>query len=96
MGRIQGQQLAALLPKGGTILSIQGPAESDACKLRVAGLCETKPANIQIKTMRGNWTESSAFNSVNSWLRLSTSQHERITAVAAQNDAMARQGKESL
>jgi len=96
MGRIQGYQLAALLPKGGTILSIEGPAESDACKLRIQGLSEMKPANIQVKTMRGNWTEFSAFHSVKSWLRLSTSQHEAIAAVAAQNDAMAVGAKKAF
>jgi ABC-type sugar transport system substrate-binding protein len=96
MGRIQGYQLAALLPKGGTILSIEGPAESDACKLRIAGLLEAKPTNIHVKTMRGNWTESSAFHTVKSWLRLSTSQHEAIAAVAAQNDAMAVGAKKAF
>ena len=96
MGRIQGLQLAALLPKGGSILSIEGPAESDACKLRIAGLAETKPANLHVKTMRGNWTESSAFNTVQSWLRLSTSRHQVIAAVAAQNDAMAVGAKKAF
>jgi ribose transport system substrate-binding protein len=89
MGRIQGYQLAALLPDGGSVLSIQGPSESDACKLRIVGLAETKPANIQVKTMRGNWTQSSGFKTMKSWLQLSTSQRDRIAAVAAQNDAMA-------
>lgn len=96
MGRIQGQQLAALLPNGGAVLSIEGPAESDACKLRIAGLAETKPANIQLKTMRGNWTQSSAFNTVQSWLRLSTSRHNAIVAVAAQNDGMAVGAKKAF
>ena len=96
MGRIHGHQLAALLPDGGSILSIEGPAESDACKLRVAGLAETKPANVRMKTMRGSWTESSAAKSVNSWLQLSTSRHEPITAVAAQNDAMAMGAKKAF
>ena len=96
MGRIQGQQLAALLPKGGSILSIEGLAESDACKLRIAGLAETRAANIQVKTMRGSWTQSSAFNTVQSWLRLSTSRHELIAAVAAQNDAMAMGAKKAF
>lgn len=96
MGRIQGQQLAALLSKGGSILSIEGPAESDACKLRIAGLAETKPANIQLKTMRGDWTQASAFNTVQSWLQLSTSRHDTIAAVAAQNDAMAVGAKKAF
>src|ERR1700755_931977 len=46
IGRIQGRQFAALLPKGGSILYIQGPAENSAAKDRTAGMQETKPANI--------------------------------------------------
>lgn len=96
VGRMQGQQLAALLPKGGTVLYIQGPSEADAAKLRSKGLDETKPAAIQLKAMKGSWTEASAFKAVNSWLRLSTSQTMRIDAVAAHNDAMAYGAKKAL
>jgi ribose transport system substrate-binding protein len=96
IGRIQGRQLAALLPNGGSALYIQGPSETDACKLRNAGLYETKPVNIQIKTMKGTWTESSAFKAVTAWLRLSTSQQARIDVIAAQNDAMAAGAKKAF
>ena len=96
IGRIQGRQLAALLPKGGSVLYIQGPSETDACKLRNAGLYETKPANIQIKSMKGTWTEASAFKAVTAWLRLSTSQQAHIDVIAAQNDAMAAGAKKAL
>jgi ribose transport system substrate-binding protein len=41
IGRIQGKQLATLLPKGGSVLYIQGPVETDACKLRTEGMNET-------------------------------------------------------
>lgn len=96
IGRIQGKQLAALLPRGGTVLCIQGPGEADAAKLRTLGMQETKPANIQIKAMKGSWTEASAFKAVTSWLRLSTSQDTRIDVIAAQNDAMAYGAKKAL
>src|SRR5205823_11208610 len=43
IGRIQGRQLAALAPKGGVVLYIQGPSDADASKLRSAGMLETKP-----------------------------------------------------
>jgi ribose transport system substrate-binding protein len=49
----------------------------------------SKPANIQVKTMRANWTEESAYKTVSSWLRLSTSQESRIDLVGAQDDSMA-------
>ena len=38
IGRIQGRQFAALLPHGGSILYIQGPAENSAAKERTLGL----------------------------------------------------------
>ena len=37
VGKIQGQQFEALLPKGGSILYIEGPANSSAAKERTAG-----------------------------------------------------------
>jgi ribose transport system substrate-binding protein len=96
VGRIQSKQLAALLPNGGSVLYIQGPSESDASKLRTAGMYETKPENVQLKAMKGNWTEASAFKAVTSWLRLSTSQQAHIDVIAAQNDAMAAGAKKAF
>lgn len=89
VGRIQGQQFGALLPNGGSILYIEGPANSSAAKERTAGMLKTKPANIQVKTMRANWTEDSAYRTVSSWLRLRTSQESRVDLVGAQDDSMA-------
>src|SRR5579864_1797451 len=89
VGRIQGQQFAALLPNGGSILYIEGPANSSAAKDRTAGMLKTKPANIQVKTMRANWTEESAYRTVSSWLRLRTSQESHLDLVGAQDDSMA-------
>jgi ABC-type sugar transport system substrate-binding protein len=89
VGKIQGQQFAALLPNGGSMLYIEGPANSSAAKERTAGMNLTKPANIQVKTMRANWTEESAHKTVSSWLRLSTSQESHIDLVGAQDDSMA-------
>jgi ribose transport system substrate-binding protein len=45
--------------------------------------------DVQVKVMRGQWTEASAYKTVSSWLRLSTSQQTRIDLIAAQDDAMA-------
>jgi ribose transport system substrate-binding protein len=89
VGRIQGRQFAALLPSGGSVLYIQGPSYTETSKLRLAGMLETKPANVQVKIIKAQWTEASAFKAITSWLQLSTSQHAQIDLVAAQNDAMA-------
>lgn len=89
IGKIQGQQFAALLPEGGTVLYIEGPPNSAAAKERTRGMNKTKPANVQVKSMRGNWTEESAYRAVSSWLRLRTSQESHIDLVGAQDDSMA-------
>lgn len=89
IGEIQGKQFAALLPRGGSMLYIEGPNNSSAAKQRSTGMMRTKPVNIQVKTMRANWTEESSHKTVSSWLRLQTSLQSRIDLVGAQDDSMA-------
>jgi len=89
IGRIQGRQFAALLPKGGGLLYIQGPTENSAAKDRTLGMQETKPSNIHVTLLKGQWTEESSQRSVRSWLKLTTSQKAAIDVVGAQDDSMA-------
>ncbi|HEX4380820.1 MAG TPA: sugar ABC transporter substrate-binding protein [Candidatus Acidoferrum sp.] len=89
VGRIQGLQLASLVRNGGGVLHIQGPSENVTAKDRTTGMQATLPPHIPVTTLRGQWTEESAQRSVESWLRLNTSQKMTISAVAGQNDAMA-------
>ena len=89
IGRVQGRQLAALLPRGGIVLTIQGPSQSMAASLRHAGLLATKPENIQLRVVKAHWTGTSAQKGVRSWLALSTSRGTDIAAVCAQDDSMA-------
>jgi ribose transport system substrate-binding protein len=89
IGRIQGRQFAALLPRGGTVLYIQGPSENSAAKERTLGMQETKPANVQIIALRGQWTEESSQRAVRSWLKLTTSQKAAVDLIGAQDDSMA-------
>src|SRR5258708_6571709 len=90
VGRIQGRQLAAILPRGGSVLYVQGPSGSATTEQRAAGMYESKPENIKIKILKsGNWTEDGGYQTVASWLRLSTSHKEQIDAVQAQNDFLA-------
>jgi ribose transport system substrate-binding protein len=89
IGRLQGKQFAALLPRGGSILYIEGPSQSSSAQKRTAGMLETKPSNIQIKILKGKWTEESAERAICSWLNLATSQKSVIDLVGAQDDSMA-------
>ncbi len=89
IGRIQGQQLGALLPAGGIVLYIQGPPDSAAAKQRYTGMLETKSDNLHLRVLKAHWTEASAHKTVSSFLLLSTSRQAQIEAVCAQDDSMA-------
>ena len=89
IGRIQGRQFAALLPRGGSVLYIEGPSQSTSAQKRTLGMLETKPSNIQVAMLRGQWTEESAWKAVHSWLQLSTSRRAALDLVGAQDDSMA-------
>jgi ribose transport system substrate-binding protein len=90
VGRIQAQQLAAILPQDATVLCIQGPASTLAAQQRLVGLESAKPPGMTLKILKSpNWTEEGGFHAASSWLRFSTSQKEPICALAAQNDFIA-------
>jgi len=96
IGRIQGRQMGALLPRGGSVVYIQGPSGSDAAQQRTEGMQQTKPANVQVRMLRAQWTEGSAHQAVSAWLRLSTSRELRIDAIVAQDDSMAMGAKKAF
>jgi ribose transport system substrate-binding protein len=96
IGRIQGRQAGALLPKGGSILYIQGPSGSDAAQQRTEGMQETKPKNVQARMLRAQWTEASSHQAVSAWLRLSTSRELVMDAIVAQDDSMAMGARKAL
>ena len=52
-------------------------------------MLETKPPNIRVRTLKGQWTAASAQRTVCSWLTLATSQKMEINLVGAQDDSMA-------
>lgn len=89
VGRLQGEQIAKLLPNGGTVLYIEGPSSNEAAVQRSTGLQSSKPSNVVVRTIKGTWTEVSGYQAVASFLRLSTSKDTSIKVVLAQNDAMA-------
>jgi ribose transport system substrate-binding protein len=89
IGRIQGRQFSVLLPQGGSVLYIQGPATNSAAVQRTAGMESTKAPNIHVKTLRSNWEEAGAQDAVSAWLRLSTARAGSIGVVGCQYDGIA-------
>jgi ABC-type sugar transport system substrate-binding protein len=90
IGRIQARQFRALLPRGGSLLYVQGPPDTSAARERLAGMEEgIQGAGIECRVLNGDWTEESGHKAVEAWLRLKTSSGFRPDVVGAQNDAMA-------
>lgn len=97
VGRIQGRQLRVLLPKGGRVLYLQGPADTSAAKDRLAGAQKAlESGGIELRILNGDWTEGGAERTLNTWLRLKTSEGLEPAAVCAQNDAMAIGARRAL
>src|SRR5580700_5525662 len=88
VGRIQGKQMGILVPTG-NVLYIEGPFNSTATQLRTKGMLSTKPAAVELKVLKGDWTERSAHNAAKSWMSLGSSRELKIRGVICQNDSMA-------
>jgi ribose transport system substrate-binding protein len=89
IGRIQGQQIGAILGDEGCVLYIEGPAVRDVSRLRTKGMMSSKPPKVTIKTVKGDWTQQSGYRAIHSWLALSTSRELHVGMIACQNDDMA-------
>lgn len=89
IGRIQGQQIGAILGEEGCVLYLEGPGVGDVARLRTKGMMSSKPQKVSIKTLKGDWTQRSGYNGVRSWLALSTSKELHVGMIACQNDDMA-------
>ena len=90
IGRIQGQQIRKMLPRGGNALYIEGPVDTSAARGRRKGVDDTIAGTaINLKSLNGDWSEVSAERAVLRWLELSATRDYELALIAAQNDAMA-------
>jgi ribose transport system substrate-binding protein len=90
VGRIQGRQFRSLLPRGGSLLYVQGPPDTSVAQQRLRGAEDaTRGASIGFRVVSGDWTEAGGEKAVASWLRLKTSEAFQVDLVGSQNDAMA-------
>jgi ABC-type sugar transport system substrate-binding protein len=85
IGRLQGRQFEAILPRGGSILYLRGPATNFLAAQRSEGLESVLGPHAQVKSLKIQWTAESAYTSVLSWLRLSTVHASDTHLIAAQN-----------
>ena len=87
IGQLQGKQLAALLPEGGSVLYVEGPSMSSVAEQRREGMESAKPRNVRITTIRSQWSEESAYQSAAA--RLASSPTEKFDLVAGQTHELA-------
>ena len=95
-GRIQGRQIRRLLPEGGTVLYIHGPAVSITEDRRRGTEEVIEGLGVRLQELSGTWTEASGEKAVRAWLRLKAATAERIDLLACQNDLMAAGGRRAL
>ncbi len=95
-GRVQGRQMRALLPQGGTVLHVQGPAVSLVEERRRGTEEAVQGAGIRLQQLSGSWSEGSGEKAVLAWTRLKTAARERVDLLACQNDLMAAGGSRAL
>lgn len=97
IGQIQGRQFRALLPKGGSLIYIQGPPDTHAAIGRLQGMQDALAgAAIETRVLQGDWTEAGGERAMTAWLRLRTSESFQPDVVGAQNDAMAVGARRSV
>jgi len=96
IGKIQGQQIGAFLGDMGCVLYIEGPSVRDVAKLRTKGMLATKPPRVDVKSLKGDWTQNSGYQAMKSWLSLSTSRQLHVGMIAGQNDDMAIGARRAL
>jgi ABC-type sugar transport system substrate-binding protein len=90
VGEIQGRQVRALLPGGGRLLCVAGPARSSAAQQRLEGLkSQLGPGVERHEISAGQWTESDGIVAFNDWYRVAKAGDPVVQVVAGGNDELA-------
>jgi ABC-type sugar transport system substrate-binding protein len=96
VGRIQGSQMNALLPGGGSVLCVTGPTSSSVTAKRMTGMQSVLNSNFELHSIHGQWTQESAYRAVGIWLQLTTSREKATRLVVCHNDDMAQGARQAF
>jgi ABC-type sugar transport system substrate-binding protein len=89
-GRIQGQQICALVPAGRRVLYVQGNPRSLTSRQRTAGMQEVLAGSGRnVVLAGGDWSPEHAGRTVRDWLRFAVGGRRPFELVTCQNDHMA-------
>jgi ABC-type sugar transport system substrate-binding protein len=90
VGEIQGRQVRTLLPGGGRLLYVAGPARASAAQQRMEGLKSQLDDRIELQEISaGQWTESDGIVAFNDWYRVAKARDPVVQVVAGGNDELA-------
>lgn len=96
IGRIQGKQFKALLPKGGKVVYIRGPHGTSYAMRRFAGAQEIlRDTAIELVPLNGDWSLRGGKRATGEWLA-SQKVESFDFVLGAQNDAMAMGARQAL
>ena len=86
VGRIQGRQISAILPNGGSVLYLRGPQMSWWATKRFEGMESAKPKNVEVRSLKVlASTAEGAYNAVCSWMNLTRQRPEDTQLIVSQN-----------
>jgi ABC-type sugar transport system substrate-binding protein len=97
-GRMQGRQLRALVPKGGTVLCVRGNPFDTACRDRTSGLQQELPSvsDLTLEEIDARWDADLAEPGVHKWVTSPTRRQRPLHAVVSQNDHMGQAARQAL
>ncbi len=97
IGRIAGQQIAKVLPAGGAVLCVTGPAKTSSARRRLEGLREKLDgAPYQLSVIEADWTSEGARMAFARWWEAGRGGAPTPNVFAAQNDEMALGVRQAL
>jgi ABC-type sugar transport system substrate-binding protein len=99
IGRMQGRQIRALLPKGGRVLSVRGDTFSPTATCRTQGLEEILGSDHRyvFAKVSADWTAPGGRKAVSEWVRARHASPDlRIDLVCSQSDVMLPGIREAL
>ena len=90
IGRIQAEQVRALLPQGGHVLCVTGPLRSSAAAERLAGFKQASPAGVTVYDCEaGKWMDTDGILAFEGWYALYKTRSFTVDLIAAHSDELA-------
>jgi ABC-type sugar transport system substrate-binding protein len=97
IGRLQARQAKAVMPSGGHVLYIRGPANTSSARRRFEGMQqEMNGGSWMVTVLDGDWTSEGARLVVERWLEGPGLEVPGPGIVCAQNDDMALGARQAL